>query len=145
MVWALTFGKHHFWFLPNLTEDVGFFDSFKPLYKHETITKEEVPEKDKKAVKSGEKKSEESTKVIAEALEEAKPDEKDESEKLAPEDSGSELDISQDNGYEFVNPEDVEANGEDDDEEEEDERQEDEGEEDDQEGAEESPEPKKTR
>lgn len=32
LIWVLTFGKHHFWFLPNLTEDVGFFASFKPLY-----------------------------------------------------------------------------------------------------------------
>ncbi|CAL1528642.1 unnamed protein product [Lymnaea stagnalis] len=35
--WVLTFGKHHFWFLPNLTEDVGFFDSFRPLYKHDVM------------------------------------------------------------------------------------------------------------
>lgn len=32
-IWIGSGGKHHFWFLPNLTEDVGFFDSFKPLYK----------------------------------------------------------------------------------------------------------------
>lgn len=32
-IWLATGGKHHFWFLPNLTEDVGFIDSFKPLYK----------------------------------------------------------------------------------------------------------------
>ncbi|XP_055641927.1 translocation protein SEC62 [Toxorhynchites rutilus septentrionalis] len=34
-VWILTGGKHHFWLLPNLTEDVGFFASFWPLYDHE--------------------------------------------------------------------------------------------------------------
>ena len=33
IVWALTFGRHHLWILPNLTEDVGFFASFWPLYK----------------------------------------------------------------------------------------------------------------
>jgi translocation protein SEC62 len=33
IIWIATGGKHHFWFLPNLTEDVGFIDSFKPLYK----------------------------------------------------------------------------------------------------------------
>lgn len=32
IVWILTGGKHHFWLLPNLTEDVGFFASFWPLY-----------------------------------------------------------------------------------------------------------------
>lgn len=31
-LWALTFGKLHFWIFPNLTEDVGFFESFWPLY-----------------------------------------------------------------------------------------------------------------
>jgi translocation protein SEC62 len=35
LVWAITFGKHHFWLLPNLTEDVGFFASFWPLYQHD--------------------------------------------------------------------------------------------------------------
>lgn len=31
-VWVLTGSKHHFWIFPNLTEDVGFFESFWPLY-----------------------------------------------------------------------------------------------------------------
>ena len=35
LVWCLTLGRHHFWMLPNLTEDVGFFQSFWPLYSHE--------------------------------------------------------------------------------------------------------------
>lgn len=33
VVWAVTFGSVHFWLLPNLTEDVGFFESFVPVYK----------------------------------------------------------------------------------------------------------------
>lgn len=32
IVWVLTGSKHHFWLFPNLTEDVGFFASFWPLY-----------------------------------------------------------------------------------------------------------------
>ncbi|UJR20831.1 hypothetical protein I4U23_023942 [Adineta vaga] len=32
MIWLMTMGKIRFWFLPNLTEDVGFFESFVPLY-----------------------------------------------------------------------------------------------------------------
>ena len=32
VLWALTFGKHHFWLFPNLTEDVGFLASFWPIY-----------------------------------------------------------------------------------------------------------------
>lgn len=31
----VTGGRHHFWFLPNLTADVGFIDSFRPLYTHD--------------------------------------------------------------------------------------------------------------
>lgn len=38
VVWLATFGRHHFWLLPNLTEDVGFVESFWPLYKHQTKT-----------------------------------------------------------------------------------------------------------
>ena len=38
VVWVTTFGKHHFWLLPNLTEDVGFFESFKPFYKHDVCS-----------------------------------------------------------------------------------------------------------
>lgn len=35
IIWAVSFGKLHFWLLPNLTEDVGFFESFWPLYDYE--------------------------------------------------------------------------------------------------------------
>ncbi|CAB1317860.1 unnamed protein product [Coregonus sp. 'balchen'] len=35
VIWLVTGGRHHFWFLPNLTADVGFIDSFRPLYTHE--------------------------------------------------------------------------------------------------------------
>lgn len=35
LIWLCTGGKHHFWMFPNLTEDVGFFASFQPLYHHE--------------------------------------------------------------------------------------------------------------
>lgn len=31
-VWLVTGSRHHFWIFPNLTEDVGFFASFWPLY-----------------------------------------------------------------------------------------------------------------
>lgn len=32
VIWAISAGRLHFWLLPNLTEDVGFFASFWPLY-----------------------------------------------------------------------------------------------------------------
>merc|ERR1712008_71603 len=35
IIWVLTMGRHHLWLLPNLTEDVGFFQSFWPLYHYE--------------------------------------------------------------------------------------------------------------
>ncbi|KAI5103716.1 translocation protein SEC62, partial [Silurus meridionalis] len=35
IIWLVTGGRHHFWFLPNLTADVGFVDSFRPIYTHE--------------------------------------------------------------------------------------------------------------
>lgn len=38
IVWALTGSKHHFWLFPNLTEDVGFFASFWPLYQHDYVS-----------------------------------------------------------------------------------------------------------
>lgn len=33
LVWLFTFGKVYFWLFPNLTEDVGFIESFIPVYK----------------------------------------------------------------------------------------------------------------
>ncbi|XP_027222883.2 translocation protein SEC62 isoform X3 [Penaeus vannamei] len=35
IIWVLSMGYHHLWLLPNLTEDVGFFASFWPLYHYE--------------------------------------------------------------------------------------------------------------
>lgn len=37
ILWALSGGKHNFWFLPNLLADVGFFESFQPVYTYEYI------------------------------------------------------------------------------------------------------------
>lgn len=37
IVWVLTGSRHHFWLFPNLTEDVGFFASFWPLYQHDYV------------------------------------------------------------------------------------------------------------
>uniref|UniRef100_A0A8C9VTP2 Translocation protein SEC62 n=1 Tax=Scleropages formosus TaxID=113540 RepID=A0A8C9VTP2_SCLFO len=50
IIWVVTGGRHHFWFLPNLTADVGFIDSFRPLYTHEykgprTDTKKAIEDK----------------------------------------------------------------------------------------------------
>lgn len=51
MIWVATGGKHHFWLLPNLTEDVGFFASFWPLYNHEYKDSQPGSDKGKKTKK----------------------------------------------------------------------------------------------
>lgn len=38
IIWSVTFGKVHLWFLPNLTEDMGIIESFWPIYSIETTT-----------------------------------------------------------------------------------------------------------
>ena len=49
IVWVLTMGKHHFWIFPNLTEDCGVIESFKPFIKHDVYdSTKELKEKAKK-------------------------------------------------------------------------------------------------
>ncbi|NXE63569.1 SEC62 protein, partial [Calcarius ornatus] len=63
IIWLITGGRHHFWFLPNLTADVGFIDSFRPLYTHEykgpkaDLKKEEKAESKKQQKYDSEEKS----------------------------------------------------------------------------------------
>jgi len=47
ILWGLTAGKHNLWILPNLLADVGFFESFQPLYTYEVVGKEKKKIKDK--------------------------------------------------------------------------------------------------
>ena len=47
-VWLLTMGKIKFWLLPNLTEDVGFIESFIPLYTINAGTKKKTTKTDEK-------------------------------------------------------------------------------------------------
>lgn len=58
IIWACTLGRHHFWLLPNLTEDVGFMESFRPIYQYEYrgpggSSKDKQKGKDKKKKDSG--------------------------------------------------------------------------------------------
>lgn len=49
MIWLMTMGKIQFWLLPNLTEDVGFIESFIPLYMtKQTMNVEKKNEDDEK-------------------------------------------------------------------------------------------------
>jgi len=77
IVWTLTMGRHHLWLLPNLTEDVGFFQSFWPLYHYE-YRGDDYKGKKKRKKKSKEEKEEEEDE-----------EEKDEDKKSEWEDQGA--------------------------------------------------------
>merc|ERR1711976_92825 len=40
IIWGLTGGRHNFWFLPNLLADVGFWESFVPVYTYDVYDNE---------------------------------------------------------------------------------------------------------
>ncbi|XP_044253739.1 translocation protein SEC62 [Tribolium madens] len=66
LIWTFTMGKHHLWILPNLTEDVGFFASFWPLYTYEYKggeTKKDKKKKKKDKDSDGEQEEEKSKEV----------------------------------------------------------------------------------
>ncbi len=122
-VWAITIGKHHFWFLPNLTEDVGFFDSFKPLYKHDVHGSEkEKKTKEKEKSKEEKEESEEGDNMLSQSDIDGAGEPQDKTEQnpespgidsgKAEADSGkAEAETpsgSEGNGYEIVNPEELE-------------------------------------
>jgi translocation protein SEC62 len=107
LIWLLTFGRHHFWFLPNLNEDVGFFDSFKPLYHHELMTSEkqsdskEKPNEQTQDPKDEKQRSEEAS---------AEADDRESNEE------SNDEQVTDENGYEMVDadslpldPEDLEV------------------------------------
>ena len=57
IIWAATRGRHNFWFLPNLLADVGFFESFVPVYTYDVYDSEGnkiKAAKKKKAIKQQE-------------------------------------------------------------------------------------------
>lgn len=58
LLWVPTLGRCHFWLLPNLTADVGFFASFWPLYQYEYYGP--TSESDKKVSKKKKKKEKDS-------------------------------------------------------------------------------------
>ena len=90
VTWLVTFGKHHFWLLPNLTEDVGFFESFKPLYKHDVCPgKKDKTDKEKTNPEGTGGTTEDGTKEQEEGEE------------------GEEGEGDNDNGYEMVDREEL--------------------------------------
>jgi len=139
VVWVLSWGKLSFWLLPNLTEDVGFTDSFRPVYECTYASKVDSGEEDSASVggdadKSGEAAEdsggmEEKSEDHVEELEASGDfNEEDEEENAAEDGNGDEDaetssadDIDEeeeeqsvganDNGYEMVSAEDLD-NGE---------------------------------
>lgn len=137
IIWLVTGGRHHFWFLPNLTADVGFVDSFRPVYTHEykgpRNGKKGAGEKSegKGAKKSdsedksdGEKKEEEEEEAEEEEEEEAgkEAERRSDSDSERREDEGSQH--SNGNDFEMITRDELEQHTDEDEEEEEEEEQE---------------------
>ncbi|XP_071446301.1 translocation protein SEC62 [Hetaerina americana] len=87
LIWVITFGKHHLWVFPNLTEDVGFWASFWPLWQYE-YKGEGNGEKEKK--KKKDKDSDNEDEPSAEENGDKESAEKAEQESTAVEDDHSE-------------------------------------------------------
>ncbi|NP_001086825.1 SEC62 homolog, preprotein translocation factor L homeolog [Xenopus laevis] len=123
IIWLLTGGRHHFWFLPNLTADVGFIDSFRPVYTHEykgpkpDQNKEEKSE-EKKPLKSdsedksdSEKKEEEDRKAEAaegSGTEGSGAERQSDTDSDRREDEGSQHSSGNGNDFEMITKEELE-------------------------------------
>ncbi|XP_014250176.1 translocation protein SEC62 isoform X2 [Cimex lectularius] len=84
VIWVMTFGKHHFWIFPNLTEDVGVIASFWPLYEYKYIGDDvAATKKKKKKEKLSDNEEEDTRKNVKETTEET--------EKLLPEEAGGDV------------------------------------------------------
>ncbi|XP_058412353.1 translocation protein SEC62 isoform X2 [Diceros bicornis minor] len=83
IIWLITGGRHHFWFLPNLTADVGFIDSFRPLYTHEYKGPKADLKRDEKSETKKQQKSDSEEKSDSEKKE-------DEEGKVGPGNQGTE-------------------------------------------------------
>uniref|UniRef100_A0A7E4VT44 Translocation protein SEC62 n=1 Tax=Panagrellus redivivus TaxID=6233 RepID=A0A7E4VT44_PANRE len=74
IIYAASFGQHKLWVLPNLTEDCGFFESFKPFYSYEYCPNgAPATSKPKKEKKTAEKKE-----LIKESAAEETPEDQEE-------------------------------------------------------------------
>ncbi|XP_054914267.1 translocation protein SEC62 [Poeciliopsis prolifica] len=153
IIWLVTGGRHHFWFLPNLTADVGFIDSFRPIYTHEykgprssdkkgsdktdekdgaaslKAQKSDSDEKSDSEKKDGDDEEEDEDEESKEAKGDATEDRHSDTDSDRREDEGSQH--SNGNDFEMITREELEQHTEE--EEEEEEENEEEGEEEDEE------------
>uniref|UniRef100_A0A1A9X5M3 Translocation protein SEC62 n=1 Tax=Glossina brevipalpis TaxID=37001 RepID=A0A1A9X5M3_9MUSC len=91
IVWALTGGKLRFWIFPNLTEDVGFFASFWPLYESNYINDNDSTKSHKKTKKSKKKSKDSDLEDNEDSCPEAVPLEADKIDEIKEHDADLEL------------------------------------------------------
>lgn len=110
----MTWGKLSFWLLPNLTEDVSFFDSFRPVYQC-TVAQSERSDGDAAAGSCDADKNSATAENIGgeeeksgDHLEELEGDVDDNEEDEDDENNAAEDDIGDDDGYEMISAEDIE-------------------------------------
>lgn len=110
IIWLLTLGRHQFWLFPNLLEDVGFFDSFKPVYKYEYKPQTNAVETNTSTKVSKEEKP------LLEKTSDTKDQQETESEHLSGSDRQSDEDRpsgeegaakDQENGFEVIEKDDI--------------------------------------
>jgi len=109
-IWMVTGGKHHFWIFPNLTEDVGFFASFKPIYQHDYRPNGKVEKKDKKKKRKKDKDSDAEEEPLIEqneAVEEVQEDRQSENEQSENESEASQK-SSTGKDFEIIDPQEAE-------------------------------------
>lgn len=86
LLWLVSLGRHHLWLFPNLTEDVGFFASFWPLWKYEYKDKNGSSKKKDKKNKDKKKSSDNENEAADDKL---KEDDECDAEKSETESEGS--------------------------------------------------------
>lgn len=105
IIYALTFGKHKLWVLPNLTEDCGVLESFQPWYTYEYCGDEKKESKTDKKEKKKELKKEKNSDAedVEEAIVEAEKHYEDD------DDSEKNSQASTDDNYEKIGDEELSA------------------------------------
>jgi len=97
LLWLVSMGRHHLWLFPNLTEDVGFFASFWPLWKYECkdkdATRKDKKGKDKKKLSDDEDEDEDSTSKNIQSTEPEDGNDKSETESEGSQQTGKDFEM----------------------------------------------------
>ncbi|KAF1765683.1 hypothetical protein GCK72_005636 [Caenorhabditis remanei] len=105
IIYAVTFGKHKLWILPNLTEDCGVLESFQPWYTYECCGDDRKEnKKDKKEKKSKKAKDSDAEEEVDEPS--ADPEQKECEDE---EDAEKYSQASTDENYEKIDDEEISA------------------------------------